>query len=126
MRHTLFAIALLPCPLAFGEQAVSFAGDVQPILTQHCVVCHVPGDAQGDHVLYPDAWKNIVNVPSAQSPLLLVAPGEPEASYFFLKLTGEHLKVGGNGEIMPFPNGPLAAEDIALIRRWIEQGAAKK
>jgi mono/diheme cytochrome c family protein len=104
---------------------ISFAEEVQPILTQHCVMCHLPGAAQGEHSLYPDAWASMVNVPSAQSKLLLVEPGKPEASYSYLKLTGEHLAAGGSGEIMPFPNGPLAPEETERFRLWIEQGAEK-
>jgi len=123
VRIVSLAAVLLPCLPAVAAEPVSFEKDVQPLLTRHCVVCHLPGDAQGDHVLYPDARKNIVNVPSVQSPLLLVEPGEPEKSYFFLKLTGEHLEAGGSGEIMPFPHGPLAPEEISAVRQWIEQGA---
>jgi hypothetical protein len=106
-------------------EAVSFEKDVQPILTNQCVVCHLPGDEQGDHSLYPDAWKNTVNVPSVQSALLLVEPGNPDASYFYLKLTGQHLAAGGSGEIMPFPHGPLSSAEIDVVRRWIEQGALR-
>jgi mono/diheme cytochrome c family protein len=124
VRPTLFAAALLFSGVLQAE-AVSFENDVQPILTKHCVVCHLPGDEQGDHSLYPDAWKNTVNVPSVQSELLLVAPGKPDASYFYLKLTGEHLAAGGSGEIMPFPHGPLDPAEIDAVRGWIEQGALR-
>lgn len=124
VRSTLFAIAL-PFATLLLAGAVSFEKDVQPILTKHCVVCHLPGGAQGDHSLYPDAWKNTVNVPSVQSPLLLVEPGKPDASYFFLKLTGKHLAAGGSGEIMPFPHGPLDPAEIDAVRGWIEQGALR-
>lgn len=121
--------ALLACALLYAAslqaEAVSFEEDVQPILTKHCVVCHLPGDEQGGHSLYPDAWKNTVNVPSVQSELLLVAPGKPDASYFYLKLTGEHLAAGGSGEPMPFPHGPLAPAEIEAVRKWIEQGAPR-
>jgi hypothetical protein len=120
----LLAIVLLTPAVAVSE-SVSFAADVEPILTQHCVMCHLPGAAQGDHSLYPDAWASMVDVPSVQSPLRLVEPGKPGASYSYLKMTGEHLGAGGSGEIMPFPNGPLSAEEISIFRLWIEQGAGR-
>ena len=104
---------------------MSFADDVQPILTRHCVMCHLPGAAQGDHSLYPDAWTSMVNAPSAQTPLMLVEPGKPGESYTYLKLTGDHLAAGGSGETMPFPNGPLPAEETRVFRLWIEQGAER-
>jgi len=118
----LVAVMLLLAAPATAEP-ISFARDLQPILTQHCVMCHLPGAAQGEHSLYPDAWASMVNVPSAQSTLMLVEPGKPEASYSYLKLTGDHLEAGGSGEIMPFPNGPLATDEIDRFRLWIEQGA---
>jgi len=120
----LAAVTLLVAAPATAAP-ISFSKDVQPILTQHCVMCHLPGAAQGEHSLYPDAWASMVNMPSAQSELMLVEPGKPEASYSFLKLTGAHLEAGGSGEIMPFPNGPLAPDEIDRFRRWIEQGAEK-
>jgi len=122
--HLLPALTLLfALPAAAGT--VSFAEDVQPILTQHCVMCHLPGAAQGEHSLYPDSWTSMVNVPSVQSTLLLVEPGKPEASYSYLKMTGEHLAAGGSGEIMPFPHGPVGADEINTFRLWIEQGAER-
>lgn len=124
LQPFLLASALLPAA-ASASEPVNFASDVQPILTQHCVMCHLPGAAQGDHSLYPDAWASMVNAPSVQSPLQLVEPGSPETSYSYLKLTGEHLEAGGSGEIMPFPNGPLSADEISIFRRWIEQGAKR-
>jgi hypothetical protein len=121
----LLLAMLLLTPAETVSEPVSFAADVEPILTQHCVMCHLPGAAQGDHSLYPDAWASMVNVPSVQSPMRLVEPGKPEASYSYLKLTGEHLDAGGSGEIMPFPNGPLSTEEIGVFRLWIEQGAGR-
>lgn len=123
-RCALLAIVLLFYTSVQADD-VSFEEDIQPVLTKHCVVCHLPGDAQGDHSLYPDAWKNTVNVPSVQSELLLIDPGKPDASYFYLKLTGEHLAAGGSGEIMPFPHGPLAPAEIDAVRIWIERGAQR-
>jgi hypothetical protein len=124
LNRLLPAISLL-CPIAAAAEPVSFAADVQPILTRHCVMCHLPGAAQGDHSLYPDAWASMVNAPSVQSSLMLVEPGEPDKSYSYLKINGDHLAAGGSGEIMPFPNGPLTAEEITVFRLWIEQGAER-
>jgi len=115
--------AALILPATVNAEPVGFAKDVQPILTKHCVVCHVQGAAQGDLALYPDAWGAVVEVKSRQSPLLLVEPGRPEASYFYLKLTGEHLAAQGTGEQMPSPQSPLAPAGIDIIRQWIAEGA---
>lgn len=126
---------LLGCLLLAGAQlysasthagTVSYERDVLPILNERCVMCHISGAAQGDLVLYPDAVENIVNVPSVQSDLLQVDPGNPDASYFYLKLTDEYLAAGGSGEVMPpRQQGSLQPEEIATIRAWIEEGAEK-
>lgn len=105
-----------------GATAIGFQQDVLPILNKHCVMCHLPGAAQGGLELYPDPWSSTVGVASGQTSLPLVEPGSPEQSYLFIKLLGTQSAVGGSGEQMPFPL-PLEAGQIDLIRAWIEQGA---
>lgn len=121
-------IRLIPLVLAMiagTTQAdnVSFKTDVVPILTNYCVMCHLPGAAQGGLSLYPDAWALLVNVPSKQSSLLQIEPGSPEKSYLYVKLIDTGESVGGSGQVMPVQQPPLEQEQIELIRLWIEQGA---
>jgi hypothetical protein len=71
-----------------------------------------------------DAYALLVNVPSRQRPdLMLVAPGNPDASYLIQKLEGTPGIVGLR---MP-RNGPpyLTEGQIKVIRRWIEIGAPR-
>ena len=118
--------ALLLIVLPLGVGAASFEQDVEPILASRCVMCHLPGAAQGNHVLHPDAWENIVNVQATQSSMALVEPGKPTASYFYLKLVDQHLQAGGTGDLMPpFPQPPLDEDQIETVREWIEQGAQR-
>ena len=49
--------------------------------------------------------------------LAMIGPGNAEASRLFLRLTGSTM-----GSQMP-PTGALKAEQIALIKAWIDQGA---
>lgn len=103
---------------------VSFVDQVAPVLSRECASCHLTGQEAGELALYPQAaWKNLVGVPSVQSQLLRVAPGEPEKSYFLLKLEGGHLDAGGMGVRMPVGQPPLDELTLVLIRRWIAQGA---
>ncbi len=104
-------------------ETVSFEKDVMPILNNYCVMCHLPGAAQGGLSLYPDAWSELVGIPSKQSPLLQVEPGSPESSYFYIKLIETGESVGGSGQLMPIQQPPLAQDQIETIRLWIEQGA---
>ena len=65
-----------------------------------------------------------MGVASSQSDLLLVAPGDVEASYLQHKLLGSHLSVGGEGDTMPYQRDLLVAEDIQAFEQWIAQGAS--
>lgn len=107
------------------DAPVVFARDITPILTTTCATCHLMGTEAGRISLAPRrAYASLVNVASVEVPKLRrVVPGHPEQSYLMMKLEGTHVANGGTGARMPFGALPLAPEKIALIRRWIEQGA---
>lgn len=117
----LAAIALAP---SLHAETVSFSSDIVPLLKSRCVMCHMPGAELGELALHPrGGHSNLVGVPSTQSTLMRVEPGQPEASYLYLKLVGNHSEAGGYGERMPFGESPLGDTELELIRRWIESGA---
>ena len=65
------------------------------------------------------SYAAIVNVKSSRG-MALVEPGDPDNSYLFLKIVAD-AKVSGRR--MP-PGGPyLTAEEIEVVRTWIERGA---
>lgn len=124
--RTTAPIALLAVLAVATVQAdePGFAADVLPLLKSRCLMCHLPGAENGGLSLHPKtAYDSLVGAKSTESGLLRVEPGKPEASYLYLKLTGEHLKAGGNGERMPFGEPALPAADIERVRAWIEAGA---
>ncbi len=123
IRKLLFALPFVSC-VSIAE-TVSFNEDVLPILNQYCVMCHLPGAAQADLVLYPDAWSELVGIPSSQSALSLVEPGSADKSYLYLKLIDKQETQDGSGVQMPFQQNPLDAARLEAIRLWIEQGAKK-
>jgi hypothetical protein len=103
---------------------VSFKTDIVPLLKSRCVMCHLPGAEQAGLALHPKGgYANLVEVKSTQSPLLRVAPGKPDDSYLYRKITGTHAQVGGSGERMPFGESSLTADEVERVRRWIEGGA---
>jgi hypothetical protein len=106
-------------------KTVSYDNDVLPLLNTYCVMCHLPGSEQGGLGLYPDAWSQIVGISSKQSPLLLVTPGFPDQSYFYIKLIDSGQSVGGSGLLMPFQQPPLNPDQIETIQLWIKQGAER-
>jgi hypothetical protein len=119
----LIPLVLMAAVNAAVADEVSLEKDVVPILNSFCVMCHLPGGAQGGLSLYPDAWSEMVGVPSKQSPLLQVEPGSPDKSYLYIKLIDSGESVGGSGQLMPIQQPPLDPKQIETIRLWIEQGA---
>lgn len=117
---TLFCRTVLAAP---ADMPVSYREQVLPILMRECSYCHLREERYGYLAIDAEvALDNLVNVPAFGFPeMVRVAPGSPQASYLWLKLTGEHLERGGKGWMMPYQ--PLPAADLELIRKWIEQGA---
>jgi hypothetical protein len=93
---------------------VDFVRDIQPILTARCVSCHGSDEQEGS--LRLDA-RSIVLQGGVSGPALL--PGEPEQSLLLRRVLGLD-----DQERMPLDDEPLAEREIALLRRWIAEGAA--
>jgi hypothetical protein len=108
--------------------ADSHAEDMQPIWTGRCVIyCHSAGiePAAADLSLATGAaYENIVNQPSVQlTTMMLIAPGDPDQSYLWQKLIGNHLNVGGEGEPMPLNTPMLDQDTLDRVEAWILAGA---
>ncbi len=104
---------------------VSFAAEVQPILTNRCtgMGCHSPPTNAADLDLSAgSAWAELVDVPSSQcNNRMLVEPGQPGASYLMNKIQNVDLCFGTK---MPKVGGSLDPAQIATISEWICRGAA--
>ncbi len=112
---------VLPSGGSAGE--VSFSRQIQPIFDGSCALanCHGSQGARADLTLTADmAYGELVNVPSSQNnQWIRVVPFKPDESLVYLKLTQDRPPVG---QKMP-PGGGLSADQIALVRDWIRQGA---
>src|SRR5215813_9322882 len=107
--------SLLLCACASGgmlyaqtPEKIDFVKDVQPIFRQNCVPCH--GPAQQSSGMRLDRRSVVMGRRG-------VVPGSSENSFLFHRLSGSEY-----GLQMP-PTGPLKPEQIAVIKRWIDQGA---
>jgi len=114
-------LLLLSSLLAFAAPAAGAGqgtppdwSDVAGIFVEHCVMCHA---AQGAaHGLRLDSYAAAL-AGSTNGPVLL--PGDADRSELVRRLRGESLPR------MPFLSYPLPAEQIELIRRWIDAGLAE-
>jgi mono/diheme cytochrome c family protein len=121
MKLMVLRTALLAClPLAVetsflfgGEKPVDFERQVRPLFVAHCLKCHGPNESQSG--LRLDRY-DLVRKGGDRGPS--VAPGKAEKSLLLQALRGQ-------GELTPMPaEAPrLAPGKIALIERWINEGA---
>ena len=124
-KAPLLALLLLVagCEPGAPRTDPEFEQVIVPILNRHCVMCHMDEGAQGDFSLHPQPYAALVGMSSSQADMPMVTPGDVQASYFYHKLIGSHLDVGGEGESMPYQRDLLAVEELNTIEQWIAQGA---
>jgi dipeptidyl aminopeptidase/acylaminoacyl peptidase len=99
---------------AATEAPVSFLKDIAPILVQNCIACHNPKKSESKYVMTTFAQ---LAKGGQQGEGVTLEPGDPEASMLV-----ELIKPGGEPR-MPYKLDPLPADQIALVERWVKQGA---
>ena len=96
---------------------VSYKNDIQPILAAQCVECHKSGaagyEASG---LAMDTYANLMRGTRFGR---IVIPGDGLTSILVMLIEGR----ADESIRMPHGKTPLSAEEILLIRTWVEQGA---
>ena len=101
-------------PEKVDPKPVSYYEDVLPIFQAKCHGCHQPAKAKGDYVM--TSFEKLLSGGETEG---AVIPGKPDASYLVEEITPD---AEGEAE-MPKKDKPLHATEIALIRRWISEGA---
>ncbi len=99
----------LPPP---ADMQVDFDQHVKPILATKCHACH--GTKQQQSGLRLDKRQNALRG-GDYGPVIIA--GKSTESKLILRL------VSGDGGMQMPPTGPLPAEDIGILRAWIDQGA---
>lgn len=105
----------------FAPEPVDFARDVRPILSDNCFVCHGPDGAERKAGLRLDTPEGIRE--ALRSGHVAVEPGNPDASALI-----QRIESADADEQMPPPESgkSITAEEIATLRRWVEEGATWK
>lgn len=115
----IFAFVLLAASLgrAHADTPVSYVRDIQPILAENCFHCHGfdPKTRDGGRRLdiREGALEEIDGVRG-------IVPGKPDESELWLRVNSKD-----RDDVMPPPKShkTLKPTELALLRRWIEQGA---
>lgn len=85
------------------------------------LACHLDGQSFGGLDLdLDDGLLDRLLAPSSVEGFDIVAPGDPDSSYMYLKLTGEYLSVGGTGSLMPLGTSGLSEAELDEVAEWIE------
>jgi uncharacterized membrane protein len=113
--------------LVFGPQAappLSQEGieGVREIADGQCMGCHSAQAAFGQLDLQTDLYGALVGAPDSTGQGILVDPGSPDTSVFYLKITNQQ----ATGTDMPPGTGGLPTEASDLVKRWIEDGAPEE
>lgn len=95
------------------EKDINFEKQIRPLLKQHCYDCHSQGGEESG--LRLDYGANILKG-GDRGPAVI--PGKSIESPLFLSLSGQ-----GNIPQMPHDLPALKQVEIALIQKWIDQGA---
>jgi WD40 repeat protein len=94
--------------------AVSFSKDVAPVLLKNCQACHGQNDAKGGFQLFN--YTTLMKPGDSSS--ASVTPGKADASEVLRLISSQD-----KDERMPKDADPLPADKIALVKKWIEEGA---
>ena len=96
-----------------SKEQVDFARDVFPVLMRRCADCHGPDEQEGQFRIDARAavFGGGVSGPG-------IHQGNAEKSILYQRIAGL-----GDEDRMPLDEDPLSEEQIALVRKWIEQGA---
>lgn len=98
---------------AQAGEPLSFARQIRPLLTQKCGACHGADAKARKGDLRLDTREGLLHPE-------IVKPGKPDASELVARLVSKD-----PDEVMPPPEKgeSLSSAEVALIRRWIEEGA---
>jgi hypothetical protein len=108
----LMVVTLVVASPSFAA-AVDYARDVRPLLKNKCYACH--GRVKQEAGLRLDAGRLVL---TGGEDGKVVVPGKGAASRLIARVSSQDAD-----ERMPPEGAALSADEVALLRRWIDQGA---
>lgn len=114
-----FVLMILCAPAATANASgVDYGREIRPILSDHCFSCHGVDDEHRQAGLRLDRRMDATR--ELESGAVAILPGKPEESELVLRVESadEDLRMPPQDA-----HPPLAKEQIAMLRRWIAEGA---
>jgi hypothetical protein len=105
---------------AFAAEPVDFATEILPLLSDRCSLCHGPDEESREAELRLDSREAVGAETQNGGHDLVIVPGDASASELIRRISSNEV-----GEQMPPPdsNLSLSADEIAILKRWIDEGA---
>ncbi len=97
-----------------ADDSVSFSRDIQPLLGEHCIVCHGP-DVSEAGLRLDNAERAHARLESGTR---AIVPGQPDASELLRRVSSTDAAIR-----MPPEGDPLTAQQIESLQKWIAEGA---
>lgn len=98
----------LPDGIFAQEDTVDFKKTIKPLFEKYCISCHGPDEVQ------------VFRIDDKEDAMDFIEPGNAEESILY-----EVLVTDDEYQLMPPPDeeNPMSAEEIKLVKLWIDQGA---
>ncbi|MFZ4764526.1 MAG: DUF1549 domain-containing protein [Roseimicrobium sp.] len=93
---------------------VDFTKDVQTLLETKCLECHNPAKVKGELLM-----DTLANLAKGGESGPAIVPGQPDKSEAIKRI----LLPKGHDDIMPPKVGPLTAQEVDILKRWVAEGA---
>src|SRR6185436_2013122 len=107
----LAALFMAQFAASAADKPVSYYKDLVPIFKRSCNGCHHPGKLKGELDLTTHAM-----ITKGGEHCAIIKPGDPKNSNLLEEISGEEPS-------MPKEGDPLSKEEVALLERWISEGA---
>ena len=115
----LIVVGVAACDKEAPFRTVTYVADVEPIVQQHCLECHVAGKEGTEKSGYlMDSYEAVMKG-TRFGPVIV--PDSSESSSLYLLVAGK----ADPSIQMPHGKAPLSSEQITTIRLWIDKGAAR-
>lgn len=113
LTHALFIcfVLTLAASARAQDKPVSYHNQIRPLFTATCNGCHRPEKSKGE--LDMTTYQALMKGGKEGTP---VVAGDPSGSVLFKMISGPEPE-------MPEDGDPLKAEQVAMVERWIREGA---